>query len=201
VRTRIGPSWLIVLTLGYGILEIAWVLYLLFFQDRSGTAHHAHLAAAGLASGGSALAVLTAALVLRSRPWALVAAVMTATWLAATLFLALVLTHVAVIYASLPGILAAVVITHSLLLERWPHRVWAWLLVAVAALLLVHLGFVLTSTGTTFHADRLRLLIVLYDSAEVAALLGLGSPCGRGRHGPRSCSVQAASCCSCSTPG
>lgn len=160
--------------LAYGILEIPWVVYLLFFQDRAGTAHHTHLVSAGLAVGAALMALLTAVATLRGRPWVAVTAVMTGAWLLAALFFAIVLTHVAVTYASLPGILASVVIVWQVLTTgRRPHPAWAWLLGAVAAALLVHLYFLFTNTSTSFHADHLRLLIVVYDSAEVAALLGL----------------------------
>lgn len=171
----IGPRWLRWIILAYGVLEIPWVVYLVFFQDRAGTAHHTHLVSAGLAIGAASLALATDIATLRGRPWVVIPAAMTTVWLLAGLFFALVLTHVAVTYASLPGIVAAAVVVWQVLTAtKRPHPAWAWLLIAVAALLLVHLAFILTTTHTSFHADHLRLLIVVYDSAEVAALLGLG---------------------------
>lgn len=175
MHTPIGPRWLRWVVLLYGILEIPWVVYLLFAQQRTGIAHHTHLVATGLAIGAAVLALLTGLATLRGRPWVVITASMTATWLLADLFFALVLTHVAVTYAGLPGLLAAVVVVWQVLTAtKRPHPFWGWLLIVVAGLLLVHLGFILTNTETSFHADHLRLLIVVYDSAEVAALLGLG---------------------------
>lgn len=175
VLTPIGPRWLRWVLIAYGLLEIPWVVYLLFFQDRTGTAHHTHLVATGLAVGAAVLSLVTAMVVFRGKPWVVIAATMTATWLMAGVFFALVLTHVAVTYASLPGILAGVVVALRVLsTNRRPHPLWGWVLILVAAALLLHLVLLYTNTSTSFHADHLRLLIVVYDSAEVASLLGLG---------------------------
>jgi len=54
-------------------------------------------------------------------------------------------------------------------------------LFAVAAVMALRLALTFTGTGTSIAADHLRLLVVLYDTAEVVALLGLGLSLRAGR--------------------
>lgn len=172
--TPIGPKWLTWIILAYGILEIPWVIYLIFFQQRTGTAEHTHLAALGLAGFAAVACVIAAWALLRDTRWAAIAAVGTATWLAVGLVFGVVVTSVHVIWAGIPGTLAAGLGAWFVLRERRCPRWIPVVLVVVALFLLVNLTQVASQTDTTVDADHLRLLIVLYDSAEVAALLGLG---------------------------
>lgn len=80
---RIGPRWLTWIILAYGLLEIPWVIYLIFFQQRTGTAQHTHLAALGLYGGGAVMALWAAWASWRQHRIVSVAAVMAATWLTA----------------------------------------------------------------------------------------------------------------------
>ncbi len=64
MRAAIGPKWLILLILTFGVLEIPWVGYLFFFQAPEGVAQHTHVAAAGLIGGSAVLAAWPP-----SRPW------------------------------------------------------------------------------------------------------------------------------------
>lgn len=180
VSSSIGPRWLAWVLLGYGLLEIPWVIYLVFFQDRSGTADHTHLASLGMSLGAVGLALVTAWAGWRGRPWLAVPAVMTATWLAATVFFAVVLSAVHIIWAGLVGAVVAALVASNALRRQ---RVAAWqpmVLVLIAIVLVANLGYTLARTQTSFDADHLRILVVLYDSAEVAALLGLGLSLRRG---------------------
>ncbi len=176
MRTPIGPRWLTLVILAFGVLEIPWVIYLVFFQVREGTAAHTHLAALGLVGGGASLAVWTAALLWSSRRLAAVVATMAATWMGANLFFGLTLSAVPVILATIPGLAVAAVAARGVLRDpaHPPARWQPMLLVLVAGVLVAHLVLTLTATGTSVAADHLRLLVVLYDTAEVAALLGLG---------------------------
>ena len=177
---RIGPRWLTWVILGYGLLEIPWVVYLVFFQARSGTADHTHLVALGLYGGGAVVALWAALANWRQSRLAAVSAVMAATWLAAGVFLAVVLSAVPVVWWGLPGAVIAAMLARRALHDQ---PVTPWLsagLAAVSGVLLVHLTLILADTSTHIHADHLRLLVVLYDSCEVAALLGLGWSLHRG---------------------
>lgn len=173
---RIGPRWLTWIILAYGILEIPWVIYLIFFQVRTGTAMHTHLASLGLNGGGALMALITAWAVLKDARWAPIVAVMTAAWLGAGVFFAFVLSSAHVVWAAMIGIVLAVIATtRSFRGERSKLDPWlSGLLALVAVFLLLNLARVVTETSTTMPADHLRGLVVLYDSAEVASLLGLG---------------------------
>lgn len=160
--------------LAYGLLEIPWVVYLLFAQARTGTAQNTHLAAAGLMIGGAVLCVLTALGARRSSTLTPVLAVMAAAWLASITFFSVVLSAVSIVVAAIPGVVAAVVVARDAFRIRPSPPPWIAVLVLAGLALLVRLGITVTSTDTSFDADRLRLLVVLWDSAEVAALLGLG---------------------------
>jgi hypothetical protein len=183
VRTPIGPRWLTWVILAFGVLEIPWVVYLVFFQTRTGTAEHTHLAALSLAGGGAVLAVWSATLLWRSHRLAAVVAVMTGTWMGANLFFALTLSAVPVILATIPGLVVAAIAARGVLRdpERSPARWQPAVLVLVAGVLVARLALTLTATGTSMAADHLRLLVVLYDTAEVVALLGLGLSLRAGR--------------------
>jgi hypothetical protein len=174
VSTRIGPKWLTWIILAYGILEIPWVIYLGFFQQRTGTAEHTHLAALGLAGFGALAALIASWALLRDLTWAAVAALAAATWLAVGLFFGVVVSSIHVIWAGIPGTVVAIAGAWLVLFER---RCPPWIpavLAIVAVFLVLNLTRVVTQTDTSVDADHLRLLIVAYDSAEVASLLGLG---------------------------
>ncbi len=177
---RIGPRWLIWLILAYGLLEIPWVVYLMFSQVTEATAHHARLAALGLYGGAAILSVVTAWGVLRTSRLLAVVSVMTSTWLAAGVFLSLVISSLTVVWAALVGaVTAALVALRSLGTGRTPR--WsAPVLLVVTVVLAVHLSLTVAESPARLDADHLRLLVVLYDSAEVAALLGLGLSLHRG---------------------
>ena len=183
MRPQIGPRWLTLLILAFGVLEIPWVLYLVFFQVRTGTAEHTHLAALGLAGGGAAWAVWSATLLWRHRRLAAVVTVMTGTWMAVNLFFGVTLSAAPVVLATIPGLAVAAGAAVRVLRdpERSPARWQPVVLVLVAVVLIAHLMFTLTATGTSMPADHLRLLVVLYDTAEVVALLGLGLSLRAGR--------------------
>jgi len=176
VRTPIGPRWLTLVILAFGVLEIPWVIYLVYFQVRTGTAEHTHLAALGLTGGGALLCVLAGVHLLQGRRAAAISTVMTATWMGASLFFGLTLSAVPVVAATIVGLAIAAVSARAVLrspdvpVSQW----WSVGLFAVAGALVIRLAMTLTLTGTTMVADHLRLLIVLYDCAEVVALLGLG---------------------------
>ncbi len=172
--TRIGPKWLTWIILAYGVLEIPWVVYLLFFQQRTGTAEHTHLAAIGLAGFGAVVSLVAAGALLREVRWATVAAISAATWLGVGLFFGVVISTLHVIWATLPGAIAAALGGWFALQQRSCPRWIPAVLAVVAVFLLLNLTRVFTQTSTSIDADHLRLLIVVYDSAEAAALLGLG---------------------------
>lgn len=174
VRNPIGPRWLTWIVLAYGLLEIPWVIYLAFFQVRTGTAQHTHLAALGLAGFGALVALVAAWALLRDGRWAPVAAVAAATWLAVGLFFGLVVSSLHVVWAGIPGATVAGVGAWFALRQRRCPRWIPVVLAVVAVFLLLNLTRVVGQTSTSLDADHLRILIVLYDSAEVASLLGLG---------------------------
>lgn len=174
MRHPIGPRWLTWIILAYGILEIPWVIYLVFFQVRTGTAQHTHLAALGLAGFGAVAALVAAWTLLSGSRWAAAAAVAAATWLAVGLFFGVVVSSLHVVWAGIPGTAVAGTAAWFALRDR---RCPPWMpavLAMVAVFLLLNLTRVVAQTSTSIDADHLRILIVLYDSAEVATLLGLG---------------------------
>lgn len=174
MRNPIGPRWLTWIILLYGLLEIPWVIYLIFFQVRTGTAQHTHLAALGLAGFAAVVSLIAGWGLLRDTRWAAVAAAGAATWLAVGLFFGVVVSSVHVVWAGIPGTVVAGLGAWYVLRERPCPRWIPAVLAVVAVFLLVNLTRVVAQTSTTVDADHLRILIVLYDSAEVAALLGLG---------------------------
>ena len=177
---RIGPRWLTWIILAYGLLEIPWVIYLIFFQQRTGTAQHTHLAALGLYGGGAVLALWAAWASWRQHRIVSVAAVMAATWLTAGVFFAVVLSAVHVVWAGVLGAVVAALMARGVLRER-PVPAWFGAVLGfVAIVLLVNLVVIVSSDSTSIDADHLRILVVLYDSGEVAALLGLGWSLHRG---------------------
>ena len=174
MRTPIGPRWLTWIILAYGLLEIPWVIYLIFFQMRTGTAQHTHLAALGLAGFGAVAALVAAWALLKEARWAAVAAVAAATWMGVGLFFGVVVSSLHVVWAGVPGtVVAGLGAWFALRERRCPQWIPAGLLI-VALFLLLNLTRIVAQTPTTVDADHLRFLIVVYDSAEVASLLGLG---------------------------
>jgi len=180
VSERIGPRWLTGVILAYGLLEIPWVIYLFVFQQRTGTAEHTHLAALGLYGGGAIMALWAAWANWRQHRLVSVAAVMAATWLAAGVFFAVVLSAAHVVWAGLLGAVVAALIARAALRERSAVTWLSAVLAVVGLVLLVNLTMVVSNTSTSIEADHLRILVVLYDSGEVAALLGLGWSLHRG---------------------
>lgn len=183
MRAPIGPRWLPLIILAFGLLEIPWVIYLLFFQERTGTAQHTHLAVLGLSGGAALLAVMAGLRLWQARPCAAPLSVMTATWMAANLYFAMVLSAVPVVAATVVGFVVAAISAGAVLRDpdARPARWQPLVLFAVAAVMALRLALTFTGTGTSIAADHLRLLVVLYDTAEVVALLGLGLSLRAGR--------------------
>lgn len=171
------------LILAFGVLEIPWVGYLLFSQARTGVAQHVHLAALGLVGGAAVLATMSAVWLWKGHRSAAILCVMTGTWMGVVLFFALTISSVPVVLATIPGLLVAAVAARDVL--RHPEQsVARWLpaaLLVITLVLLVRLTVTLTRTETAMAADHLRFLIVLYDSAEVVTLIGLGVALRAGR--------------------
>ncbi|HQR79275.1 MAG TPA: hypothetical protein PLT68_03535 [Actinomycetota bacterium] len=180
MRTSIGPRWLSGLILIFGLLEIPWVLFLIFTQARTGQAQHTHLAALGLSGGGALMCVVTSVLLWRGSRSVMLAATMAATWLGAGVFFALVLSAVTVVLAGVVGTVVAAVAARRAMRRLRPEPVLAVLMAATAVAMLTHFLLVLGSAPTTIEADHLRVLVVLYDTAEVVSLLGLGWAMRRG---------------------
>ena len=184
MRAAIGPKWLILLILTFGVLEIPWVGYLFFFQAPEGVAQHTHVAAAGLIGGSAVLAALAAGWLWRGARSAAILTVMTGTWMGVVLLFALTISSVPVVLATIPGLLVAAMATRDVLqhpdvtVSRWLPA----LLLGIALVLIVRLGVSLAWTGTSIAADHLRFLIVVYDCLEVVALIGLGLGMRAGRH-------------------
>lgn len=172
----IGSRWLTWGILAYGVLEIPWVVYLLFFQVRTGTAEHTHLASLGLTGGAVVVALAAAWAIARRSRWRAPLSVMAATWLAAGTFFAVVVSTVHLVWAACLGVVLAVVAAWRAFVRPWSSMdaVLAAALSFVAAFLVLNLAHTVQDAPTSLAADHLRLLIVLYDSAEVAALLSLG---------------------------
>ena len=183
MRAPIGPKWLSLLVLAFGALEIPWVGYLFFSQARTGVAQHIHLAAIGLIGGAATLAAMSAVWLWKGQRLAAILCVMAGTWMAVVLFFALTISSVPVVLATIPGLLIAAVAAGDVL--RHPEQsVARWLPVAlliIALVLLVRLTVTLMRAETSMAADHLRFLIVLYDAAEVVALIGLGVALRAGR--------------------
>lgn len=174
MRTPIGPKWLSGLILLFGLLEIPWVVYLAFTQVRTGQAQHTRLASLGLSGGGALLSAVTAVMLWRGTRWVAPAATMVATWLGTGVFFALVLSEVTVVVAGVVGAVVAVVGVHRTGRHLQPERTLAVVMSGVSVAMFIHFLLVLGSVPTTVMADHLRLLVVLYDTAEVVSLLGLG---------------------------
>lgn len=177
-QSGIGPRWLALLMLTFAALEIPWLVYLILFQVRTGTAYHTHLAALGMA-GSSIIASLCAAVGLwQGARWTPVATSMTATMFVAGGVLGVLVTDLNPALVAVPGAAAALLGSYRALglggfgepLDRW----LAVVLGLVAAVLFMRLIVTVSTTPTEMSADHLRALVVLLDTAEVLALGGAG---------------------------
>ena len=133
MRAPIGPRWLPLIILAFGLLEIPWVIYLLFFQERTGTAQHTHLAVLGLSGGAALLAVMAGLRLWQARPCAAPLSVMTA-----NLYFAMVLSAVPVVAATVVGFVVAAISAGAVLRDpdERPARWQPLVLFAVAAVMM-----------------------------------------------------------------
>lgn len=182
---RLGPRWLAWITLLYGILEIPWVIALIFFQQRTGTAYHSHLIAIGLSGVSAVIAVLLAVGLWRGWAQVPVLAVMSATLLGTGLGLGFLLSELHVMLAGVVGIVVAILAARQALRHgTFTSTPLAAIMALVAGFSLFHLWSTVSSTPPSFPADHLRALVVLFDTAETVALIGLGWALLKGRARP-----------------
>ena len=174
----IGPRWLAWLMILFAALEVPWVIYLAFFQVRTGVAYHTHLAALGMTAatiGVSAAATVGLWRGKRSTP---VVATMAATMFLAGGVLTVLVSALNPLWLALPGLAAALTASYrTLRLERFAQRVdrgLAGVLALVGVGLALRLVVTFAASATEVPADHLRALVVLLDTGEVIALAGAG---------------------------
>ena len=179
---RLGPRWLGLITLIFGLLEIPWVIYLIFFQQRTGTAYHTHLIELGLAGATVVLTALCAVGLWRGWRGTASMAVMAATLLATGLGVALLLSQIQVSAVGLLGVVVTILVAYRGLHKGQFTDPWlTGFLVVVAVGTVFHLWNTVNGTEATFDAEHLRLLVVGFDTAETVSLIGLGLALLKGR--------------------
>lgn len=188
-RPYVASKWVTWLLLFFGICEVPWVIYLIFFQPTTVEAYHVRLTGAGLGIGGAIVgAIATVAVWRRSSRAALWAVAMATTMmmLATTATLAPKLQpDVAALGMWVPlvlalvGTAAAIVATVQLLrvstaAEPRVLTVTAFILGLVAAFMLYRGVAHLFDADSTELASHTRALVVVLDTAESIGLIGAG---------------------------
>ncbi len=185
-------SWLILI---FGLLEVPWVIYLMFNQQQTVQAFHLHLASLGVGTGTVVLAASSAWAIWRRKPVAIPLCVATATL---TLFLGamvtlspsmqadgLVKSFVLPMSMAVPGAIAAIVAV-ALLFRGSSEDHRRVMMVIVVVLTIVALTFVvhtishLIEPATTEWMQRTRAIVVILDTFESVGLIGAGIASLRG---------------------
>ena len=181
-KPRLGPRWLAPIVLAFGLLEVPWVIYLIFFQQRTGTAYHSHLTALGLSVASAVMTGLAAYAAWTGRRTLPVYSVMSATLLLDGVGLALLLSELHVMVAGVVGGIVAIIAAYRALRHGEFTSRWIAVVLAVVVLFIgYHLWTMFTTVQPTFAADHLRLLVVAFDTAETVSLIGLGLALMKGR--------------------
>lgn len=184
-------SWLVLL---FGLLEVPWVIYLAFTQEKTVEANHLRLAALGIGLAGGVLCAWAAYALWRRRPAGGALAVGAGTL---TLYLGISMTLSPELSASdltgftmfmlvaIPGTIAAVLAaTYVLRGTAESHR--RVIVAAAVVLLLVALAFVghavahAVSPDTMGWLSRARGVVVVLDTGESIGLIGAGIASLRG---------------------
>jgi hypothetical protein len=185
--TPVAPRLVSWLVLVFGVLEIPWIITLLFTQSPTVPADHLRLASLGLGGGAVVLCSAAAWTIWRRRPSAAAFSVAAVTL---TMFLAISLTlspsmqadasrSVAPLLIAIPGALAGIVAAAAFLRGTAERRQIA-LTVAAIVLAIVALSFAfhtaahLSDPVTTGLMSRSRAIVVLLDTGEAVGLIGAG---------------------------
>jgi hypothetical protein len=195
----VAPRFVSWALLVFGVLEIPWVIYLVFNQQTSGEAFHLKLASAGLAGASTLLCAATAWMLWRGRRAAGLLGVATTTLV---MFNAMLVTLspslqsgglvsgdlvplLLALIASAGAVVAAVSALSVHLVPTSAVTRWAVAaLVFVASASLVRLGQHVLFADSSELATRLRAIVVLLDTAETVGLIGAGLSSLRGRPRP-----------------
>ncbi len=186
---HVAAKWVTWLLLLFGLSEVPWVVYLLFFQPTTMEAYHLRLTGAGLRFGVAAVSACAAVAAWRRMPratmWTVSAAAAMAMLTAAALLSPGIQANGGTSWRAMNPLLGtigtAAAIAASVVLLRTPRaKRSAALVTAVVVLGVLSISWFasginhLMTTETTELASHARAIVVVLDIAESIGLIGAG---------------------------